>query len=133
MASILIVGFSCKKENTSNSLTIQGVWEERVASGSFTTTFPPGNDHIITFTTDHYEISSGGQVTKSGSFQVLRDPSAATETCLDIQQGQYVNRIIYDGNTSAKKIFLEISNDKLTFLSGCFAYDGGTSEEYARQ
>lgn len=129
---MIISLLSCKKEHTSGSSTIQGIWEERVVSGSFTTTYPPGNGRTITFTMDRYVISAGGQVIRGGSYQLIRDPSAATETCLDIPQGQYANRIIYDGDTSARKTFIEVSGDKITFLTGCFAYDAGTSVGYAR-
>jgi len=30
--------------------------------------------------------------------------------------GQYANRIVYDGNVDSTKEFIEISQDKLTFI-----------------
>jgi hypothetical protein len=124
---------SCKKESNVISNSIEGLWELRRASGMFSTAYPPGNGHIIKFTDNNYEISVNGQITQSGRYSIVPDSTAESATCLVIPAGQYTNRIIYDNNVTAKKVFIEISGNSLVFLSGCFAYDAGSSSEYARQ
>jgi len=133
LAGLLFMGIGCRKDIKSISGSLQGIWELRRVSGMITTSYPSGNGNTIEFAGDHYVMSSNGQITKSGQYEVIRDLSAESETCLVITQGQYINRIIYDNNTADRKVFLEISGDKLTFLSGCFAIDAGSSTEYARQ
>lgn len=130
---LLLVIAGCKKENTAASDSIQGLWEIRRASGMMTTNYPPGNGKTIRFTNNVYEISSNGLVTQSGQYEIVQDSAAASETCLVIPAGQYTNRIVYDNNATPRKEFIQISGKKLTFLSGCFAYDAGSSIEYVRQ
>ena len=124
---------SCKKESNVISNSIQGLWELRRASGTFSTTYPPGNGHIIKFTANSFEISVNGQITQSGRYRIVQDLTAESATCLVIPAGQYTDRIIYDNNITAKKVFIEVNGNSLIFLSGCFAYDAGSSSEYARQ
>jgi hypothetical protein len=123
----------CKKGTNAISSSIQGLWELRHASGMFTTNYAPGNGNTIKFTDGRYETTTNGQPTKSGSYQVVQDLSVGAETCLVIGSGQYTNRIIYDNDLISRKVFVEISNNKLSFLSGCFAYDAGSFVEYERQ
>jgi len=132
-ASLLLI-FGCKKENNLISNSLQGLWELRQTSGMLTTIYPHGNGHTIKFSGNSFEISSNGQTTQSGQYEIKRDLTAGSETCLVIPAGQYTNRIVYHNNTTnQKKIFLQILDNKLILLSGCFAIDAGSSNEYARQ
>jgi hypothetical protein len=132
LAALLFIVISCKKETNSIPTLIQGVWELRTTSGMFSVTYPPGNGNTIKFTDNHYEIASNGQITKRGRYVIIRDLSASAETCLVIPDNKYTNRIIYDFMVN-KKIFIQISDNKLTSLSGCFAIDGGSFKEYLKQ
>jgi hypothetical protein len=132
LASLLLNIISCKKESNSQFTALEGVWELRQKGGSLTTTYPPGNGNTIEFFGNHYEFISNGQVTKRGRFNIVRDLSAGNGTCLVIPVNQYTNRIIYDYGVN-KKIFFQISADKLTFLSGCFAIDAGSFQDYVKQ
>src|SRR4030095_2245362 len=133
---IILVNTSCKKENNNDdnsSEGLEGVWELRSARSMLTSTFPPGNGHIISFTGNKYEIIDNGQITRSGGFQVIEDLTASESTCLNIPSGKYITRIIYDNNMITTKTFFEVSDNKLTLVSGCFAVDAGSSLEYERQ
>ncbi len=133
LGTLLLFIVSCKKESNAISNSIQGSWELRQTSGMLLTLYSPGNGHIIKFTADNYEITLNGQITQSGRYSIVQDATAASATCLVIPSGQYTNRIIYDNNITSEKVFIQISGNKLIFLSGCFAYDAGSSSEYARQ
>jgi len=129
---ILLGNSSCKKNNNSSE-GLEGVWELRNAVSMLSSTYPPGNGRIISFTGNKYEMKENGQVIRSGEFKVEEDLTASESTCLNIATGKYTNRIIYDNNATATKTFFEISENKLTIVSGCFAVDAGSSLEYERQ
>lgn len=135
-AAILLVITSCKKENKNDgeSLTgLEGVWELRNSKSMLISTYPPGNGHLISFQGNNYEMKDNGQVTKSGEFRIIEDLTAGEATCLNIPEGKFTNRIVYDNSMNATKIFYELSGNKLTIISGCFAFDAGVSLEYERQ
>jgi len=133
LAVYLLFATGCKKEDKIDSTSIQGLWELRQASGMYTINYAPGNGNTIKFTGNNYEISSNGQISARGQFEIIQDPSAASETCLVIAPGQFTERIIYDHIFAGKKIFMQVSNNSLSFLSGCFAYDAGSSFKYERR
>jgi len=130
---ILLFSNSCKKENNSSAAGLEGVWELRSVSAMLSSTYPPGNGHIISFSGNKYEIRDNGQVTRSGEFEIVKDMTAGASTCLSIQAGKYTSRIIYDNNINTGRTFFELSGNKLTIISGCFAIDAGSSAEYERQ
>lgn len=133
LGQLLVIGMGCRKEINRVSDSLEGLWELRQASGMLTINYAPGNGSTIQFSGNHYVMTENGQVTQSGEFEITEDPSAGTEACLVIPAGQFGNRIIYDKSVGDRKIFLEVADDKLTFLSGCFATDAGSSIHYARQ
>ena len=130
---ILLFSSSCKKENNISSAGLEGSWELRSVSAMLSLTYPPGNGHIISFTGNKYEMRDNGQITRRGEFEIVEDMTAGASTCLSIQAGKYTSRIIYDNNINTGKTFFELSGNKLTIISGCFAIDAGSSSEYERQ
>jgi hypothetical protein len=120
----------CLEENTKS---IEGLWELRKASSMLTIDYPPGNGRTIKFSGTKYEMRENGRVTQSGEFSIVVDATASQSTCLNLAAGQYTNRIIYDNNTNAQKLFFQLAVDKLTFISGCFAVDAGVALDYDRQ
>jgi len=131
LLALLVCTSGCKKENI-NLKDIQGQWELRKAAGMFTINYPPGNGKTIRFTGSHFEMIDNGQVTKSGEFKIISDATVNKSTCLVLPAGQYKYRIIYNDNTNNGKTFLEITGNKLLFISGCFAVDAGSSADYER-
>lgn len=131
----LLACFSgCKKTGSDNPGLMEGTWELRMAQASI---IPPshytaGNGNRLKFTGSNYEMYTNGQLVKSGAYVLVTDPTASAETCLNIQPGEFTSRIVYDGDNSPPKLFIQVSNNKLTFLSGCFAVDGGARKEYER-
>jgi hypothetical protein len=128
---ILIV--SCEKGNNISDAVLEGSWELRSSSSMISSTYPPGNGRIISFTGNKYEMKENGQVIRRGEFKVEEDLTAGESTCLNIAAGKYTSRIIYDNNVNTTKTFFELSENKLTIISGCFAVDAGVSLEYERQ
>ena len=125
---------SCKKETEKTKEGIEGVWELRKISGSWATqTYQPGSGNDISFTGIHYEIKENGQLVKSGEFEIIADATAGESTCLDIEAGKYTQRIDFKNARYPQKVFLELSGNKLTLLSGNFAVDGGSRREYEKQ
>jgi hypothetical protein len=136
---VFIVTFfvSCKKNNAENTSTsIIGSWELRQTSAAMNplvNNYPEGNGNIIKFSEANYEIYENGQLKKSGQYKVIADTTVEESVCLVFPDGQFTNRIIYDNDYNASKIFLEISGNNLSFVSGCYAVDDGHRSEYERQ
>src|SRR6186713_379047 len=131
---MLTFTISCKKETVKTKEGIEGVWELRKISGSWATqTYQPGSGNDISFTGIHYEIKENGQLVESGEFEIIADATAGESTCLDIEAGKYTQRIDFKNARYPQKVFLELSGNKLTLLSGCFALDGGSRREYESQ
>jgi hypothetical protein len=132
ISGLVLVLNSCKKENKFIVGFLQGKWELQRISGMLTTTYPPGNGNTIEFTGNQYVLVSNGQVTRQGQFEIIRDNSAPSSTCLNISSDQFPDRIIFDNDMTSQKIFLRVSNRSLTFISGCFAIDAGFTKDYRK-
>lgn len=133
----ILVQLACSKDNvTNNNLTLSsiiGSWElNKEQLGMLPLSYSPGNGNILKFTDSEFQIFANGQFVKRGPYRITKDNTVATEVCLVIPTDQYRNRIIYDNNFFETKIFVQVSENKLTFLSGCFAYDAGNYKEYLR-
>ncbi len=131
LAMLLIV--NCKKQGSAGPVSFNGTWELYKVSGQATVNYSPGNGNDLKFLGDNYQMFTNGSLTKSGKFFVADDTTATTSTCLIFPAGQFNRRIIYDSNYNAPKVFIELSNNTLTLVSGCFAYDGGSFSYYARK
>ena len=137
--SLTIFFIACKKDNTSSyrniSASIEGSWELQQAQTGMIPliNYPAGNGDILKFINSEYQVFLNGQLIRIGSYTIVGDTSVEAEVCLVLSSDQYKNRIIYDSSYNEGKVFIQISNDKLDFLSGCFAYDAGIYKEYTRQ
>ena len=126
---------SCRKENKDISTSIIGTWELRHSSAAMnptTNNYPRGNGNLLKFTNDSYEIYKNNQLVQSGYYTIVNDSTVEENVCLVFSAGRFTNRIIYDGNYNDSKQFIEISNNKLTFISGCYALDDGHTSEYEK-
>lgn len=135
--TLALVQISCRKDNVNNNnltlTSIIGSWElNKEQLGMLPVSYSPGNGNILKFTDSEFQIFSNGQPVKSGQYRIVEDGTVATEVCLVIPTDQYRNMIIYDNNFFDTKIFVQVSENMLTFLSGCFAYDAGNYKEYLR-
>ncbi len=92
---------------------------------------PVGNGTILKFTGTTYERYANGQLVKSGQYAIIPDATVEKSVCLVYAKNQFANRIEYDGN-SDEKVFFQVANNKLTFVSGCYALDAGHSSVYER-
>ncbi|MEI9810080.1 MAG: hypothetical protein WDO16_20655 [Bacteroidota bacterium] len=133
LACLLLFTNGCEKDKSALPGSMEGVWELRQAKGMATINYPPGNGNTIKFSGDHYEMSANGQVVKSGTFTIIPDATVSASTCIEINNGWYSNRIVYDNDMTGSKVFIEVSLNKLNFISGCFALDAGAVTEYVRQ
>ncbi|HEY9364328.1 MAG TPA: hypothetical protein VIQ00_13765 [Chitinophagaceae bacterium] len=137
LAVFIIFFVSCKKQKAQNTSTsIIGSWELRQTSAAMNpvvNNYSEGNGNIIKFSETNYEMYENGQLKKSGPYSVLEDTTVEETVCLVFPDGQFTNRIIYDNDYNASKIFLEISGNKLSFVSGCYAVDAGHRSEYERE
>ena len=136
--SLLLLSFSCKKSSSNKpgyAETIVGSWELRQTSAAMNPTvgtFAPGNGNIIKFTPTEYEIYNGAQLVKKGQYTIVPDPTVESSVCLLFPVGQFTNRIIYDGDTTSNKTFLQITNNRMAFVAGCYAVDAGHRAEYEK-
>jgi hypothetical protein len=133
LAAIIVFFGSCKKDRTM-SISIIGAWELRQAQNGMIPTidYSPGNGNILIFSESGYEKYTNGNLIKSGPYTLVRDVSVEAVVGLVIPSGQFTNRIIFDTDFASSKTFIEVSNDKLTLLSGFFPLDGGSNVSYQR-
>jgi hypothetical protein len=135
---ILVFFGSCKKDETAKDITnytsIVGAWELRqVQNGMIPTIdYSSGNGNILKFSDSTYEKYTNNNLVKSGQYIIIEDTSVVAEVGLLIPSGQFTHRIIYDNDFSSHKTFIQISDNKLTFLSGFFPLDGGSNVLYQR-
>jgi len=131
---IFLFTISCKKETVKTKESIEGAWDLRKISGSWATLdYQPGSGNDINFTGTLYQIRENGQVVESGEFEIVADATAGESTCLNIEAGTYTQRIDFKNVRYPQKVFLELSGNKFTLLSGCFALDGGSRREFEKQ
>jgi hypothetical protein len=133
LAAIIVFFGNCKKDVV-NSISIIGTWELRQAQNGMipTLNYSPGNGNILIFSESGYEKYTNGNLIKSGDYTLVRDVSAEETVGLVIPPGQFINRIIFDTDLASSKTFIEVSNNKLTLLSGFFPLDGGSNVSYER-
>ena len=138
---ILLAGLSfngCKKTSVRqvNELTasLVGKWELQEEQIGMTPVknYAPGNGNRLEFTDSTYKKFSKEILTTSGKYTVVSDNTVLEETGLVLTPGEFNNRIIFDKDTIATKIFLNITKDKLILLSGFFPVDGGSRTIYQR-
>lgn len=126
---------SCNKDASqkSNNNSIEGIWELRQTSAqSGVKNYEWGNNNMFYFTSNGFQKYSPGEITDSGTYRLIHDTSASENVCLVLTKGEYETRIEFN-NVELPKQFIQISNDSLYFLSGCFANDGGTAAIYVRK
>ena len=124
------------KKSANYPASIAGTWQLRKTSGGMLPgeqAYPSGNGNILKFDNGHYERYENRILTKTGQFEIVNDNTVNESVCLVMPDGQFTNRIIYDNDTVSEKVFIQVFNNKLTFISGCYALDGGHSSEYERQ
>ncbi|MBN8850784.1 MAG: hypothetical protein BGO55_30210 [Sphingobacteriales bacterium 50-39] len=129
-----LVNWGCKKNAGGGSGSISGTWELREASAAMNpeiSKYGVGNGNILAFTGNNYKIYKDGRVIKSGQFSIVQDATVETSVCLILPKGEYTSRIVYADST-AGKIFYQVTGNKLRFYAGCYAYDAGHSEVYER-
>ena len=90
-----------------------------------------GEWDILKFGNSENLVFSNNQLIKSGVYTIDEDASAESEVCMEVPTDDFRNWIIYD-NDYSNKVFIQISNNKLIFLAGCFASDAGTCKKYTR-
>lgn len=137
ICTLLILATACNKANNKATFSdsLMGEWELRQTSAAMNPVvgdYPPGNGKILKFTQSRYAIYDGAQLVKEGEYTVVADPTAETSVCLVFPAGQFANRIIYDNDTTSEKQFLQITNNKLSIVAGCYAIDAGHRSEYER-
>lgn len=128
---------SCKKNSGAGikSDSITGSWELRSTSGGMvpgSTVYPQGNGNVFKFNDSLYEKYTDGMLVSSGKFTLLPDPTVEETVYLVVEEGEYSNRIVYDGKLDSEKVFIQIRGNKLSLLSGNYALDYGHHEEYTR-
>ncbi|CAN5557745.1 hypothetical protein BH11BAC3_BH11BAC3_12660 [soil metagenome] len=127
--------FGCKKDSCESPIAsgLIGKWELRKVEGSITTNYPSGNGSTYQFTDTAYSIFSNGVLVKKGRYKVISDASVSSEVGLVFTSGEYANRIIFDDDILSNKIFFQITETKLSFVSGYFPLDGGSFRTYEKE
>lgn len=138
LGAISLFWGSCKKDVSTKAVisatSIAGTWELRQAQNGMipTVTYTAGNGNTFKFSDSTYEKCTSGSLIAGGHYMLTRDTSVETEVGLLIPSGQFTNRIIFDSDFTSRKTFIDVSNNKLSFLSGYFPLDGGSNILYER-
>jgi hypothetical protein len=134
--SITCILFSCKKNSgdKSDNNNLLGYWELAETSSAMMPArqYAPGNGNIIELTASSYKRYENGQLIASGAYTTMPDNSVQKNVCLVFEDDRFTRRIIFDTAQAAPKTFYEIRDDKLAFISGCYANDAGHKKEYRR-
>jgi hypothetical protein len=109
-------------------------WELKFISGGMmpTVTYPAGNGNILKFTSRTYEKYNDTTLVEKGTHRLVADGSVKENVCLEITPGRYRHRIIFNNDVAAQKTFINITDTTLSYISGCFALDGGVERTYRR-
>ena len=129
---------SCQKanENKKNPVTfLEGKWELRKVQAGMSpeVNFKPGNGTRLEFKDSTYKRFEKGILSMTGHYSLVADNTAMQETGLVLTPGEFDKRVIFDKDDTSSKIFLNISGEELTLLSGFFPVDGGTKTIYSRE
>lgn len=130
MLALLTFLLSCKKNDNTQKIALNGSWEFRGITcfclrDSSMNDGKPGNGTIINFNNSSYMRFTKGVLQKNGSFKVVQEKIASSPNP--------VNRIIYDNDTTSEKTFYKIEQDKLTFFGTTPTAADGTEIYYERQ
>jgi len=126
---------SCKKDHgsTSDTSAFVGNWElSQVIANMPTINLASGNGNVLTLTANTYAFRENGQLKKNGTYTLKDDVTAEQNVCLVFAAGTFTKRIIFDGDESAPKTFIDVTNNQLSLASGCFADDSGSKRIYKR-
>jgi hypothetical protein len=141
LLAVMLCIAGCKKSSSEGSSTsIVGSWELRQSYGQVgRINYPAGNNYTIKFTASTYSTSDTtqsfmirGNHRTTGTYTIIEDNSAGNSTGILISKGQFTSRLILDDDTSSEKIFIQVANNKLEFLSGYFPLDGGVQLTYQK-
>ncbi|MDB5246638.1 MAG: hypothetical protein JWQ40_1032 [Segetibacter sp.] len=136
-ASLVSLFPACGKDNSTNNAEtrIIGSWELRQSSGGMraATDYPAANGNILKFTGSNYESFTDGQLVKRGTYSIVSDTTVEASVCLVLPAGEFRNRIIYDNDDQSTKVFIQITGNKLSIISGCYAVDAGHRRDYEKQ
>jgi hypothetical protein len=137
---LIVFFFACKKDNRENKVkshvSIVGTWELRQATAAMNplaTNYAPGNGNILKFTDQNYEAYKNGQLVRRGSYAIVPDTTVETNVCLIFPDGNFQNRIDLADTAIVIKQFIQISNDTLSIIAGCYAIDAGHTAKYVRK
>ncbi|MEO5681112.1 MAG: hypothetical protein ABIQ88_00660 [Chitinophagaceae bacterium] len=133
LALVIVISGGCKK-NAVNADFLTGVWELRQAQNGMipSVDYAPGSGNIFTFSASRYQESNNGNLIKSGDYRLVKDGSVEAAVGLVLPPGQFTTRIIFDNDMAASKTFIEVTNTRLTMLSGYFPLDGGSNKVYEK-
>lgn len=136
--SLMICSSGCQrgvsKEKNMHATSLYGNWELRQLQAGMipVVSYPAGNGTGLSFTRDSFENRLNGNLVQSGTYTLVEDPDVQAEVGLTFPAGRFNRRIIFKDSTTAK-IYMDISNDSLTLVSGYFPTDGGSMMIYVRQ
>lgn len=114
-----MVLISCKKQVGSPFINITGTWQLRVQSNGWlgTQTYPKGNGNIYVFTAGQYQLYSGGNLIRHGTYTLTKKTS--------LLQNRVMDTIVFDGTPGATTTTVEVNGDQLSIAVD--AYDASLS------
>lgn len=134
---VTLCTMACKKNTNTYTppATLTGTWELFRLEGNYIRYFSPNTGNLLKLNTDStYQLFSANTLTKSGTYSLAyNDTTAPYTTGILIPAGKFTTRIIYDGDTAALKVYLDITGNNLTFVSGPFQFDGGSFLYYTKK
>ena len=131
---------SCSTSNPEKAIasspSLAGNWELRETTAAMmpgAKAHLAGNGSRLQFTETTYEQYENGKLINSGKYNVVKDSTVSQAVCLELAKDKYPYRIIFEKQEEEPKEFFELVNNKITFISGCYASDGGHTKTYEKQ
>lgn len=131
---LLFCAAGCKKSDTAIAVdSIQGKWEIRAIQAGMTPTliYEAGNGHYLLFEGNNYKEIKSGATILTGTYTVRKE-STSIEGCPNSSPQPVMTKMIWSPSVGGREPFFYFDGNRLKFISGCFALDGGIFSEWEK-
>jgi hypothetical protein len=124
----------CEKRISVDDMGLIGSWQliEQTAAMNPEVFHQAANTEVLKFANSNYQVYNHDTLTNSGFYTIVEDSTVEQEVCLVFTENYYSRRIHFSGMDNSRKTFYNQNGDTLRLISGCYAYDAGSTKVYAR-
>lgn len=130
----MLIISGCKKGTSVDDMGLIGSWQLVERSGGMNPEVfhPAANEEVLKFANSNYKLYHNDILANTGFYAIAEDSTVEQEVCLVFANNYYSRRIDFSGMDNSGKTFYNLNGDTLRLISGCYAYDAGSTKVYAR-